>query len=74
MNPNLPEKTNDIVLYTSKEIQEMFCLDKFRTNCLMNRWAFPSFKINNRFYVEDSALRKWLETNDGKRYCENSGA
>ena len=35
---------------------------------LIHSKCFPSIKINNRYYVRQSALEKWLADQDGKQF------
>ena len=65
------EKENhvrDIVLYDVKSVQELFGLGRTNTYSLMTSDGFPSFRLNNKLYVESEALRKWIECNRGKSY------
>lgn len=54
-----------IVMYTAKDIQRIFgCCNK-QAYKIMKIKGFPSISIDNRIYVEESALRKWIEKNKG---------
>ena len=35
---------------------------------LIHSTCFPSIKINNRYYVRQSALEEWLADQEGKRF------
>lgn len=71
MEPFLPEVVDGIRIYTTRQIQAIFYLNYYRANCLVHMRGFPSFRINHRFYVEDSSLRKWLETPYGKEFVDD---
>lgn len=57
-----------IVLYTVKEIQEIFKIGRTKAYELMSSNGFPSFKINNRAYVEEQSLENWLRKREGKTF------
>ena len=57
-----------IVLYTVKEIQEIFKIGRTKAYELMSSNGFPSFKINNRVYVEEQSLENWLRKREGKTF------
>lgn len=57
-----------IVLYTVREIQEIFKIGRTKAYELMSSNGFPSFKINNRVYVEEQSLENWLRKREGKTF------
>lgn len=58
----------NIVLYTVTDIQKIFGLGKTKAYELMSADGFPSFKINNRVYVEHSKLLVWIDKRVGKQF------
>lgn len=67
MNQNL-STTDEVKLYTPKDIERIFSMSHQQANLLMHSSGFPLVRINRRLYVEDSALRKWLKTYEGKQF------
>lgn len=58
---------DDISIYTAKDIQRIFgCCNK-QAYKIMKIKGFPSFSIDNRIYVEKTALQKWIEKNKGTK-------
>lgn len=57
-----------IVLYTVRDIQEIFKIGRTKAYELMSSNGFPSFKINNRVYVEEQSLENWLRKREGKTF------
>lgn len=57
-----------IVLYTVRDIQEIFKIGRTKAYELMSSSGFPSFKINNRVYVEEQSLENWLRKREGKTF------
>lgn len=63
---NINEHT--LKLFTPKELQQLFGMGKNQVYALMNSSAFPTVRINNRMYVEEGALRTWLNTYKGRKF------
>ena len=59
---------NGVVLYTVTDIQRVFNLGRTKAYELLSADGFPSFKINNRVYVEREQLLSWLNKRVGKRF------
>lgn len=59
----------EIVLYTIKDIQNIFKLGRTKAYELMASDGFPSFKLNSRVYVEKAKLNEWVSKQAGKEYC-----
>jgi len=57
---------NDIILYTKKDIQNIFQLGRDKTYQLMNSRGFPTIKIGKTSYVPKDKLEKWINGNVGK--------
>lgn len=55
-------------LLTPKEIQCIFSIGKNQAYALMHSTGFPSITINNRIYVTQENLKKWLDTYTGRKY------
>ena len=56
----------DIIVYNTKDIQEIFKCGRKMSYEIMNMKGFPSFRINSMLLVEKKALIAWLERNKGK--------
>lgn len=61
------EKT-EIILYTVDDIQEMFKIGRTKAYELMSSDGFPSFKLNNKSYIERGKLLNWIDKRVGKTY------
>ncbi len=55
-------------LLTAKDIQDIFSMGKNQAYALMHSAGFPSITVGNRLYVEESHLKKWIDTYSGRRY------
>ncbi len=55
-------------LLTPKDIQCIFSIGKNQAYALMHSAGFPSITINNRIYVTQENLKKWLDTYTGRKY------
>jgi hypothetical protein len=60
-------KTVDIIMYTVKEIRQIFKCSQTQAYGLVNASGFPSIKVGGKILVEKMALEKWLDKNRGKR-------
>ena len=60
------KNNNEIILYNTKDIQEIFKCGRKMSYEIMNMKGFPSFRINSMLLVEKNALISWLERNKGK--------
>lgn len=54
------------ILYTCKDLQEIFKCGRKKAYEIMNSQGFPSFRINTSLYVEKSELEKWIGRNRNK--------
>lgn len=54
---------NDIILYTTKDIQNIFKCGRKKAYEIMHIKGFPAFKIDTMIYVEKKELEKWLTHN-----------
>ena len=55
-------------LLTPKDIQVIFSVGRNQAYSLMHSAGFPTITINNRLYVEQEKLKKWLDTYTGRQY------
>lgn len=55
-------------VYTVKEIQSILKVGRNVAYALMSSKGFPSYKINERYYVTDESLNKWLHSLEGKEF------
>lgn len=59
---------SNIVLYTVNDIQKIFSIGRTKAYELMSAEGFPSFRMNNRVYVERNKLSNWIEKRAGKQF------
>ena len=57
---------NDIILYTTKDIQNIFKLGRDKTYQLIHSRGFPSIQIGREYYIPKNKLEKWIDGNVGK--------
>ena len=55
-----------IILYTAKDIQNIFKCGRKKAYEIMHITGFPSFRIYTSLYVEKSELEKWINRNKNK--------
>ena len=60
--------SGEIILYTVSDIQRIFKIGRNKAYQLMSSSGFPSITINNRIYVTQENLKKWLDTYTGRKY------
>lgn len=58
--------TENIVLYTAKDLQNIFKCGRKKAYQIMNLRTFPSFRIDSLLYVEKTELEKWVARNKNK--------
>lgn len=63
---SLNRNENNIVLYTSKDIQAIFSCGRKKAYQIMHVPTFPTIKINGGLYVEKEELEKWIQRNKKK--------
>jgi excisionase family DNA binding protein len=66
MPPLSPQPQNDIIMYTVKDIRNIFKCGLKQAYELVNASGFPSIRIGRKILVERSALENWLARNRGK--------
>lgn len=65
----LEAATSDkIKVYTPDELAGVMKIGKTNAYKLMRASGFPSYKINNRLFVTDKALREWLVKMQGRNF------
>lgn len=57
-----------VVLYTPKDIQEMFHLSRTSTYQLINSSGFPTIRLNKKIIIPKKELEKWLEKQSQHEY------
>ena len=57
---------NDIIMYTVKEVKNIFRCSLTQAYELVNTKGFPSIKIGGKILTEKKALESWLDRNRGK--------
>ena len=55
------QKNKDIIVYTTKNIQEILGCGRKQAYEIMHLKSFPSFQIGNKLYVEKIAFELWLK-------------
>lgn len=58
----------EVVLYTVKDLEEIFKIGQTQAYALMHSDCFPSIRVNRRIYVGAKQLEKWIETYTGKQF------
>ena len=56
-------------VYTTKELQAILKIGRNMAYELMRSDGFPSFQINSKYLVTETALNEWLESAKGKTFC-----
>jgi len=59
-------KDDDIIMYTVKEIKDIFKCSSTQAYGLVNAKGFPSMKVGGKILTEKRALENWLDKNRGK--------
>ncbi|MBO4864895.1 DNA binding domain-containing protein, excisionase family [Lachnospiraceae bacterium] len=60
--------SDDIKVYTAKDLAEILKIGRDRAYALMKSKAFPSICIGKRYIVTEKALNEWLSNYEHKRY------
>lgn len=55
-------------VYTAKDLQSILKIGKNAVYALMRSAGFPSYKINERYFVTEVSLDKWLSSIEGKEF------
>ena len=55
-------------VYTAKDLQSILKIGKNAAYALMRSAGFPSYKINERYFVTEVSLNKWLSSIEGKEF------
>jgi len=58
---------SDIVMYSVKDIRNIFKCSSSQAYSLVNANGFPSIRIGGKILVEKNALENWLYKNQGKK-------
>lgn len=59
-------KSSALVMYNTNEVKNIFKCGKKQVYELFHTKGFPALQIGRKFYVEQSALKKWIEQNTGR--------
>lgn len=54
---------NEDIMYTIKDIEEIFKISHNTAYKLVNSRNFPKIKINRRFYIPKRKLKNWIDRN-----------
>ena len=60
-------ENHDIIMYTVKDIQNIFRCSLSQAYELVNANGFPAIKVGRKILVEKKALENWLDKSRGKR-------
>jgi len=52
---------DEVLVYDTKELQQVLKCGKQQAYALMRSPEFPSMKINTKYIVEKKALEEWLK-------------
>ena len=63
---NKIENSDDLVIYSPRDIENIFNMSKNTAYALMHMNGFPSITIGRNLYVYKGDLIKWLEKNKRK--------
>lgn len=55
-------------MLTTKELQGELRIGRDTAYALMHSKGFPSMKLGGRYYVDEDALRKWIEQHAYKAF------
>ena len=58
----------DNMVYTVKDLESILQIGKNTAYALMKADGFPSYKINNRYFVTSDSLEMWLKSIKGKEF------
>ena len=59
-------ESGTLKVYTAKDLQLLFGIGKDRAYQLLHSKYFPVITINNRMFVTEDSLKKWLQSLEGK--------
>lgn len=67
MNKSVDREINsDIILFTVKDIKEIFGCGINQAYQIVHSGGFPKIQIGNKFYIPKDKFEKWLDKNVGK--------
>lgn len=55
-------------IYTVKDLQSVLKIGRDAAYSLMKSAGFPSYQINDRYFVTEESLDKWLNSIEGKKF------
>jgi len=55
-------------VYTVSDLTKILKIGKNTAYALMRSQGFPSYRINERYYITEAALNEWLSNTSGKIY------
>lgn len=55
-------------VYNTKDLQDILKIGRNVAYELMKSDGFPSFQINTKYFVTETALNEWLESAKGKTF------
>ena len=58
----------DNMVYTVKDLESILQIGKNTAYALMKADGFPSYQINNRYFVTSDRLEMWLKSIKGKEF------
>ena len=57
----------NIVMYTVKDVQQLFRCGRDKAYAIMQTGGFPSIRVGSTYLVEKKALEKWVDKQQGRR-------
>lgn len=55
-------------IYTAQDLIKILKIGKNAAYALMRSKSFPSYKLNEKYYVTETALNEWLVSISGKEF------
>lgn len=61
-------KEDDIIVYTVHDVARILQIGKTTAYQLVASEAFPTFRINRRYYITKDNFEKWMRYHTNKTY------
>ena len=62
INDSAHEKNPQTTLYNTRDIMGIFQCGRDKAYAIMQMNGFPSFRLDNTYYVEKNELEKWIRS------------
>lgn len=57
----------DLIIYTVPDLMRIFDIGRDKAYAMMRTDGFPSFQLNNKYFVEYDELKNWLIENKNRK-------